>query len=94
MSAKKQFALMHIEAIEKGKSTGFMFGYKIAMEYKDRIISVRISGNPEGTSKSEIEAIVRNGLLFSAPVEKRETSLSSIELISQRSEVFATRYSS
>ena len=87
MSAKKSFALMHIEAMAKGKSVGILFGYRIKMEYQDRDIMVEIAGKRDSPTQAEIENLVRKFLLFSAPADKKETS-ARIALVSKRTDVF------
>lgn len=88
MSAKKKFALMHIEAMKKGKATSNLFGYLIAMNYQEKDIRVEIYGKRAEPKLTEIEYLVRSFLLFSAPVSREET-LTGISLTSKRADVFS-----
>ena len=88
MSAKKSFALMHIEAMERGEAVGILFGYRVQMEYREKEIVVEIAGKRKSPSLAEIEKIVKTFLLFSAPVEREETS-TKITLRSNRVDVFS-----
>lgn len=89
MSVKKRFALMHIEAMEKGRATDILFGYRIVMEYRERDIVVEIEGKRNSPSQAEIEKLVRTLLLFSAPAQRKETA--KITLVSNRADVFSIK---
>ena len=79
---------MHIEAMERGRAVGILFGYRIQMEYQEGDILVEIAGKRESPTQAEIENLVRTFLLFSAPAIRKETS-TKITLKSSRVDVFS-----
>lgn len=86
MSIKKKCALMHLEAMAKGKAEQRFFGYRIQMEYQGKDILVRITGRGV-PSIEEIEKMVVTTLLFGASAYRESISL-GLSLKSKRKDVF------